>query len=100
MALLSPLSADEVPLAPWMAREGLAGLKRCGGEVCVVRYVGRIWGSGVRGPEDTRNISHEKNQVFSAAACIIAFVVSVMQVTCDLILVLFLWLSPLEGEEV
>lgn len=53
----------------------------------------------MRGPEDTCNVSHEKNQISSAAACIIAFVVSVMQVTCDLIFVLLLWLAPLEGEE-
>lgn len=103
MAPLPPLSADELRVAPGMAREGLAGLKaglkRYGAEVCVVRHVGRVWGSRVRGPEGTCNVSHEKNQILSAAACIVAFVVSVMQVTCDLILVLFLWLSPLEGEE-
>ncbi|XP_074665142.1 ran-binding protein 3 isoform X2 [Strix aluco] len=48
-------------------------------EVCVVKYRGKIWGNEVRGPEDARSINHEKNQIFSAAACIIAFVVSVIQ---------------------
>lgn len=40
-----------------------------------------------------------KNQLFGAAACRIAPVVRVVQVTWDLILVFFLRLSPLEGEE-